>query len=515
MAGPLLGIPIEAVAVGIGLFALLALLVSADPPSRVTVSVAPFTDEAFNALNARNWVQLGRWSTDEWNLHLVNLPFSVLIAGTFELIGVGMVQARLATILCVSLTAMALVWGLRGAVGRACALFAGLAFATSGLILIYGRLVFLEDLVVLGLTLGTLCLARDARLTLGWGLAAGACYAIAIGTKPSCAFSVAGILVALAVVWGWRDRAMRRWIAGTIAAIGLLGLAWVLLVWLPNRDAVAMDLRIWAQVHLSLTPGDVVRSVSRYFTRENDHLFGTMLGPLLILGAAGVVAIGALRRRLSQAEARLAVAALGWAAFGFGILLIASYRPNRYVVPLVPALAILACIGLHVAGAWLQERVSGRTKGSGADAGAEAVGGAGSARRSTRAERWTVPLLTALAIVVVVAPGLRWYSSWAGHATSDLPSIQDRFGALVPEGERVAGRESALFLMRSKAVTIVTQFVGGAANEGDLYADGVRWYLLPAGDPAPKGVPENSWSAREAVACADWNDETECLFRVP
>jgi hypothetical protein len=106
--------PLEAILVGLGLFALLATFVAADPTSKVTFSSSPFTDEAFNTVNARNFVQLGRWSTDEWNLYLVNLPFSLLQAAWFGLVGVGIVQARLIAIACVSLTAAALIWDLRG-----------------------------------------------------------------------------------------------------------------------------------------------------------------------------------------------------------------------------------------------------------------------------------------------------------------------------------------------------------------------------------------------------------------
>ena len=71
-------IPIEAILVGLGLFALLTLFVAADPPRNATFSLSPFTDEGFNLVNSRNLVQLGRWGTDEWTRYLVELPFSLL-----------------------------------------------------------------------------------------------------------------------------------------------------------------------------------------------------------------------------------------------------------------------------------------------------------------------------------------------------------------------------------------------------------------------------------------------------
>lgn len=504
-------IPPEAILVGLGLFAVLAAFAAADPVTKVTDSVAPFTDEAFNVVNARNFVQLGVWSTDEWNLHLVNLPFSLLEALIFRLIGVGMVQARLAMALCVSLTAAALVWGLRGAVGRVCATFAGVAFGASGLILFYGRLAFLEDMVVLGLTLGTLVLARESRPSLRGGVLAGLCYAVAIGTKPSALFSVVGILFAMGLVWGWRDRAMRHWIVGSTAVIAIAGLIWAIAIWLPNQAAVAIDVKIWPPYQWNLTPVELFNSIKAYLTGKSDHIFGVMLLPLIALGAAGLVAIATLRKRLGQAEATLAVAAFAWAAFGFGILMVVSYRPNRYVVPLVPSLAILAAIGLHLFIGWLRERLAARESED------ERAGEETRTGRAVRARRLAPNLIVTAAIVVAVAPGLAWYGNWARHATYDLVAIQNQFADAVPPGEMVAGGDSALFLMQSRAKTVV---VGLNTNEGNLYAQGARWYLL-ASDAAnpndaaiPTGVPEAVWATRDRVMCASWRGGTECLFHV-
>jgi MFS family permease len=491
-------LPWAAILVGGALFALLAAFVSADPVRDVTLSSSPFTDEGFNTVNARNLVQLGRWSTDEWNLYLVNLPFSLLAAAAFEVFGVGIASARLVSIACVSITAGALAWGLRRAVGGAWAVFAAVAFAASGLILFYGRLAYVEDLVVLGLTLGTLLMADDRRLSFRWGLLAGAFFAAAVGAKPLAAFSAAGIVVALSLL-GRPAAEIRRWLAGVVAAVAACGLLWLAVVWLPNREAVAIDLRIWAPEQLSLTPAGIIASISSYVGGDNDGLPGFLLGPLLLLGVAGLAAIAVFHRRLDQTQARLAAAAIGWALAGFAIVVIASYRPNRYLVPVVPALAIVAAIGLRAASEWLAEMLGPGSPGP---------------RLRARALR-LVPV--ALAIVLAAAPGLNWYYDWSRHATYTLPEIQKRFAALVPPGERVAGRESGLFLMRSKAIAVEVQLTqrDTEANAGDLYSGGMRWYLQPTVEPAPPGVPASVWARREIVACATWDRLNECLIKLP
>ena len=479
-------VPWSALAVGVGLFLLLAAFVTADPARSVTFSSSPFSDEGFNTINARNLIQIGRWNTDEWNLYLVNLPYSLLAAAAMWLLGVGIVAVRLASILCVSLTATTLAWGLRRPLGTAWATFAGLAFAGCGLVLYYGRLAYVEDLVVLGLTLGAVVLAASERLSFRWGLASGACFAVSIGAKPSAAFAVAGIVLGMALVWGWRSDPARRWIAGSVAAIVAFGLGWALIVWLPNRDAVAMDIRIWAPVHLSLTPLGMARSLASYL-RGSDGVIGWLLGPLLALGGVGSLAIIALRRKLTEDQARLAVVAFGWVAVGFWIVIVSSYRPNRYIEPMVPGLAILAALGLRLL----------------ADTAAI------SARR--------VLALAAVAVVVATAPGLGQFARWNRDATHDLPAVQDRMADLVPAGERVAGREAGLFLMKSKAIALEVQLtqVDTAANAGDLYSTGVRWYVQPDTSPAPPGVPADVWARRQSVSCTPWGGLTECLYHLP
>jgi hypothetical protein len=547
-SGAVRSVPPEAILVGFALFATLTFLAAADPVMKITDSIAPFTDEAGNWVNARNFAQLGTWSTDQWNLYLVNLPFSLLEAAVFKIFGVGLVQARMAMIASVSLTAFALVWGLRGITGRVTATFAGLAFGFSGLILFYGKLAFLEDLVVLGLTLGTLVLARQGRLTFRSGLLTGVFYAVAIGTKPSALFAIAGILLALALVWGWRDPNMRRWLAGCGAVIAAAGLAWVLIVWLPNRNAVATDIQIWPPYTWNVTPVALFDSVKAYLTGKSDHIFGPLLLPLIGLGVAGLLSIVAFRKRLSEVQARVAVAAFAWALFGFGVLMIVSYRPNRYVVPLVPSLAILAAIGLHLFGCWLRERLSARTVAAPAGelpaagagpavgelpaTGALPAGGAAAAAeepeaaeqpeaaerpasRGSRAQgraRWAPSLLAAVAIVVSIGPGLVLYGGWARNATHVMVTFQDRYSNTVPAGQTVTGSaDVALFFMRTKADTVLH----GLANGGDLYAQGVRWYLQTIGSGAPEGVPADVWATRDRVFCTtEWRGYETCLFHL-
>jgi hypothetical protein len=64
--------------------------------------------------------------------------------------------------------------------------------------------------------------------------------------------------------------------------------------------------------------------------------------------------------------------------------------------------------------------------------------------------------------------------------------------------------------MKSRAVTITV----GLANNGNLYAQGVRWYLVASGASAPRGVSNAIWASRQRVLCGTYGRATECLYHV-
>jgi hypothetical protein len=166
-------------------------------------------------------------------------------------------------------------------------------------------------------------------------------------------------------------------------------------------------------------------------------------------------------------------------------------------------------LGLDLALQWLRERLahgSDETEPSAVRAGA---------RGSRRFDGWAAPLLLLAATAVAVVPGIAWYASWARGATYTMENAETRLASAVPEGQMVAGTESAVFLMKSHAVTLLTQPVGGAANNGDLYAAGVRYYMLPAAGPAPRGVSGSIWADRHQIFCAEYGGVTQCLFHLP
>ncbi len=477
----------EAIALaGIALAVVVVMLafVGADPVSGVTASNGPFTDESWDVMNARNLVLFGTWATDDWTLHLVNLPFSISTAAVFSVLGVGIEQARLVSIAATGITVAALGLGLRRWIGTGPAALAAIAYGGATLVLFYGRLAFLEPMVAMWLTLGALTVLRARSVpSLRMGLLAGLLLALGVGTKPSALAAVAGLLVAVAVA-GWRQAPVRRWVGGATLAVVGLGVAWAVLIWLPNQSAISHVLRIWASEPILAPLGTVLHRIETYPVADQ---FVALSLPLLAAGAAGW-SIAAARWRTLAPELRLLLAAAtGWLVFGIGLLAVAPYRPNRYEVPLLPALAIMVGIGAHMA--------------------SEAI------RRPAPGGAWAGGI--ALALVLVV-PGATSCASWMTNATYRLPAVQAQLADEIPAGSAMQGDYAPAFAMRARALTIVSR-PSSDVSPGDLYASRrVRWFVGTAGEtPAWADLHQAAWGARQMVLCSPWGSEQVCVWRLP
>jgi 4-amino-4-deoxy-L-arabinose transferase-like glycosyltransferase len=483
--------PFPWLAIGLALAAsgLLLAFIGADPTRGITGSQSPFTDEAWNVVNARNQLVLGMWSTDQFNLHLVNGPFSLLEAGIFSVLGVGIVQARLLSIVSIGLTTLLLGVGLRSILGRGPALLAAAAFGSCFLVLFYGRLAYTESLVALAMTAGVVVLVRagDGAPSGRWGFVAGILFGLAIATKAIAIFGLAGALVAIALVDGRRSPGVRRSLVGAMAGLAVVAVAWLAIVFVPGHDAVLVDLRIWPHQQLPRSIGQLVGRIASYPFRTDGALPG--LTPLAAGAALGVAATVAGWRSLSPTTRRLAVAAIGWGVVHLGVLLVSSYRPNRYLVPLVPAAVILVGVAAQVV-----------------------------RDRPPKMTLWRPRLATSVALVAIAAlivPGLVTYGRWMTRATRALEPMQSAVAGILPAGATVWGGFAPLVAMTAPVTTIVP-WPEAPANVSPAYRSlPVHWVVSGTHDP-PWIVPNSpAWAARQQRACFAWNASQVCLYELP
>jgi 4-amino-4-deoxy-L-arabinose transferase-like glycosyltransferase len=462
--------------------ALLGVQLAQDPVPGFTFSDSPFTDEGWSVLGARNQALLGTWSTDEWELFWAQLPFNFAALAAFEVGGVGIIQSRLVALVSSVLAVGLLVDLLARRVGVGPAIIGAAGLATSTLLLYYGRLAILEPMVVLFLVLGcSLLVGGWPRRPLTGGIAAGSALALAIATKPSAGFAVAGMLLATLLAGG-AVAGLRRRIGVAATVIGVSGFAWLVVV-LAQPGLLSSILRIWPQQELPGSLAEVWERALTYAAHSDGALAAA--APLLIGAAVGVVAGAATWRTLEPSRRVILAAAIGWFVAGLLILVVVPYRPNRYVVPLLPALAILTALGVAM--------IADRRSGTG--------------RRARL-------VAAAVLVIAISAPGVIAVGSWTSAATYRLPAIQARMLELIEDPAPIEGGPAATMAMRVPAPAITArQFV----NAGDLYDEyGVRWLLIgPDMQPAWAEEHLDAWAAREVIECFDWPSGEACLIRVP
>jgi hypothetical protein len=475
--------------------ALLVPFVDVDPVVGVTASNSPFTDEAWSVLNARNWALFGAPSSDEWGLWVLTVPFTVIDAVVFRLFGVGIVQARLVDIACVAITAGLLGVGLRRPFGAPAALVSGVAYGTSALILFYGRMAYLEPMAGMFLTAGVLTiLSIDGTRPGRWGVLGGLSLALAAGTKATVLPTVI-VVVAIAAVAAIRLPTARRWAAGAGGAVILAGLAWLVLVGLPNREAVT---NVVDRIYPRPRPFSLRALIGRallYPRGHNDHAL-RLMAPVLIAGAGGTVVGIARIRQLSVGTGLLLVGTLGAFVVGFGSVAVGLGAANRYVVFLIPLLGILAAPLV----AWILERLAGRN----------------GAREPDRPHSIPAWLVAGGLAILLAAQGVALHAAWMRDGTRTLVAIQAEAARTIPPGTIVAGGYAGLVAMTAPVRVIVPCCGRNPVNAGDLYAAGARiWANLSA--PTWASAHQAAWDARRPSGCLTWSRSQKrlCLEALP
>ena len=331
---------------------LLAPFAGNDPPAGLTASNAPWTDEGFNLANARERVLGGSFATGDVDRSLTNGAYSALAAATFAVTGPSLAAGRALSMAATAAAVLLLALGLARPLGRPAALLAAAALGGADLILEHGRLALVEATVVALLT-GALVLAARAaeRPSPAAGVGLGLLVAAAVSVKAN---AIAPGLVLLAVVLvAAAARRDRRALAMGLAGLGTLvlaGAAWLVAVALPNWDRLRTAVRIWPRVEYLGTPAAIAERVGRYLA-DADGALGRSL-PLLLAAALGLVlAVRGWPRLGRAARDTLVMGALWgiglWLAVAAGDYLPGHYiAPNRYVVPALPGLAVLAGFGL-------------------------------------------------------------------------------------------------------------------------------------------------------------------------
>jgi hypothetical protein len=326
--------------------ALLVPFVGADPPVDLTYSNARDTDEGFNLNNARQRALFGHFATGDVDRSLTNGAYSAIAAVVFLATEPTLAAGRCVSVAAVAVAVLLLAVGLAEPLGRAAAWLSAAALAGANLALEYGRLGMVEP-TVLALLTGGFVLAVHAvrRRSALAGAGCGLLLAAAVSVKVT---AVVPAVAMLGVVLGSgllsRDR--RAVLAGLAALGGAVAAAagWFLLVALPNLERLRIALRIWPRVGYPHTPAGVLERLGDYVA-FSDHALNRST-PLLLGAVVGLGALGVRWRALDPAARAALVMAGLWGVGLWLALAVGSYSPNRYIVPALPGMAVLAGFGL-------------------------------------------------------------------------------------------------------------------------------------------------------------------------
>jgi len=468
-----------------------------DPPAGLTASNATWTDEGFNLANARERVLVGRFATGDIDRSLTNGTYSALAAGLFAVTGPSLAAGRVLSMVALAGAVLLLALGLARPLGRLPALLAGAALGGADLMLEHGRLALVEATAVV-LLAGAFALAARAawRPTPLAGVGLGLLLAAAVSVKATALLpAVVMLAVILAAAARRRDRPALAMGLAAAASVSLAAVAWLLAVALPNWERLRTAVRVWPRVDYLDDPLAIAGRLGRYLA-DSDQAVGRSL-PLLLAAAVGLAVLVGRWRRLRPAARDALVMAAAW---GIGLWLVVAVgdylpghypAPNRYVVPALPGLAVLAGFGLAAVAA----AVGGRTSLASAGQGRTALAG----------------VVLGLAVAV---PGVVTYLDGALQSGRVREADQRRLAAAVADDAVVYGAYAPTLLFDTRLATLTPWPSAGANVRDPVGRLGVTHVLVGNGPADPTGqVPTIvEQGAITVLARVPWGGQELALY---
>jgi hypothetical protein len=311
-----------------------------DPVSRIDSQ-----DEAVYGREAIDMAAHGNWLTPMYlGRYALNKPplAQVLMAASVKVFGVSAWALRLPSMIAAALTAALLFAMVRRSVSLAAAAGATLLLISSHLFYVFSRLAMTDMLLALWTTAAMFVLTRDpalARRSSFWLFAA--CSGLAILTKAAAGCLPLVALAIHAAIAPKDNRPRIARVAAAAAAACAIALPWHLYQLLVHPRW------FWAeyvlQAHLSVG----VTAPPQYSSEPHPIFYARrlfLMDPVLTAAAALALVPVLLRPRLRPVV-------LAWTGAVLAALLGFRYRSAYYLLPLIPALAMMAAELFQFAGA--------------------------------------------------------------------------------------------------------------------------------------------------------------------
>ena len=318
----------------------------ADPPSHITFSGGVFTDEGNQCHNSRSKALFDNWFPDDWKITNYNPVLPYIKLAVFKLFGVGMWQLRLVNQLFAFLTLLVFYFLLRSLFSghQGLALIGLLLLGSNFLYVMYNRIGTFETSLIFWVILCLFFLEKfRSNPRLIFLLAAGTAAFMGFVFKSLMLYLVPVPLVAylLSLFFGQQEGSAgfsKGFKALSVIALGIVivALPWYLFHYLPNKE--------W----INGSPG---QSLSRLlFPKNMDEALKNFVNfnwkdqfykfPLIWLGSILYIPVF-FRRLLSKRASLTEIATLSFFFAHTFAFLFLSYRPTRYLLPVVPVMLVM------------------------------------------------------------------------------------------------------------------------------------------------------------------------------
>lgn len=339
----------------IGLCGLRLVHLTADPPAHLSWSGGLFFDEGAYTHNARNQILFGEWKADEWNDFYYSPILTLLKWGIFSIIGIGIAQERLVSILFCGLTLWMLYLALSVTLRRSVAILSVILLGINYIYVMYSRLGMFEIplifFMVLTMYFWQQGLKHQPRFPV-WRshafmfLAGVSCFTVYI-FKALAIYFLPVPVVSFVILWITMKTADERKRLLKSAGMFLAGMAATVMLWYvtffaPNYEAIH-------GIGTFITSLSLPHSFRQFFQDILATPFFAMFLRTPIVLAVSVVYLLVplyllLHRRFEVEPIDIFLGLWFFAHFFF--FLGYGYRPPRYYIPIIPPMCGLAARGL-------------------------------------------------------------------------------------------------------------------------------------------------------------------------
>lgn len=306
---------------------------SADAPTTLTWSAAPFTDEGRWSHSAVNKALFGKWIVDEFNPIFYTPLFTLLQFIVFECFGVSLASARLGGAVLGALTPLLLFGVVKEWFSRKTAWLAAIFLGANYAFIMHNRLALLETPMVFLLVAVLYFWQRGIRRGDYNFVLAGLAMLAAFLVKTSSLFIVPAYL--FASLRAKRAGSIRYFLAGFLGPLVLFLLVWRNPDYMMLKDT---QLAFFPNFRLAL-----IEDLQAVVTFCGSDFFGKM--PIVSGLALLYVAAAFSPHRTSRLNA-LEVFTVSWLVVGSAVLILYRYQPSRYFLILAPPMCIACAVFL-------------------------------------------------------------------------------------------------------------------------------------------------------------------------